>query len=164
MGNVSRQALKQVIKKNLPSHLQGKVGSIMKQMGVNPAHSASLKGYEAEKVMMKLKKEGMLKPGAAHLTAGQFESQFKKADAPTGPSQAVLKARRIITMRERLTEEAKKKETITQALSREAREKDVAAHAPVKPAARTQTPQLSGSVIGKAAQKAPEAIDPFGDE
>lgn len=154
MANISRQALTKVIKQNLRSNLQGKMGSIMKEVGVNPAHAASLKGYEAKKVMMKLKEKGLLKPGATHLTAGEFESQFKKADAPTGPSEAVLKGRRMINMRERMEAEKVKKETITQALSREAREKDAAGKAPAKPAARTQTPALSGGVIGKAAQDA----------
>lgn len=153
MGNISRQALTKVVKQNLRSNLQGKVGSIMKQMGVNPAHSASLKGYEAKKVMMKLKQEGMLKPGAAHLTAGQFETQFKKADAPTGPSAAVIKGRIALARAER-QKEFEKKETITQALSREAREKEAAAKAPAKPASRAQAPTVGGGVIGKAAQDA----------
>ena len=196
MANISRQALTKVIKQNLSARLQGKVGSIMKEVGVNPHHTASLKGYEAKKVMMKLKEKGMLKPSAAHLTAGQFETQFKKADAPTGPSAAVVKAGKMIAMRERMTEEAKKKETITQALSREAREKEASGKAPVKPTARTQTPTVGGGTIGKAAHdatrpgsgalgsfsgadriersetpsapasspKAPEAIDPYGED
>lgn len=154
MANISRQALTKVIKQNLPSRLQGKVGSIMKEVGVNPHHTASLKGYEAKKVMMKLKEKGMLKPSAAHPTAGQFETQFKKADAPTGPSAAVVKARQMQAMRERMTEEAKKKETITQALSREAREKEATGKAPAKSASRPQALVVGGGIISKAAQDA----------
>lgn len=192
MGNISRQALTKVIKQNLRSNLQGQVGSIMKKMGVNPAHSASLKGYEAKKVIMKLKEEGMLKSGASHLTAGQFETQFKKADAPTGPSAAVVKAGKMVAMRQRMDEEAKKKAEIGAALAR----KPGASGAPKPSASRAQTPTVGGGVIGKAAQdatrtggtfgsfsgadrierggggtapsrseqKGPEAIDPFGED
>ncbi|TAK05067.1 hypothetical protein EPO33_03695 [Patescibacteria group bacterium] len=150
MANISRQALTKVVKQNLRSNLQSKVVSIMKEVGVNPAHSASLKGYEAKKVMMKLKEKGLLKPGATHLTAGQFETQFKKADAPTGPSAAVVKAGKMVAMRQRMDEEAKKKAEITAALAK----KPGAPGAPKPSASRAQAPAVGGGAIGKAAQDA----------
>lgn len=128
-------------------------GSLMKKAGMNPDHSASVKGYEAQRLMKKLQPQ--FKPGAQHLTEGEFGAQIKKADAPTGPSAAVIKSRQIQVMRERMTEEARKKDAITQALSREARDKAAApSGAPKSSAARTHAPVVSGGVIGKAAQDA----------
>ena len=82
MGNISRQALTKVVKQNLRSNLQGKIGSIMKEVGVNPAHAASLKGYEAKKVMMKLKEKVRV--------GGQLK---KKYDTAQTPYQRLLRSR-----------------------------------------------------------------------
>ncbi|MEK7073362.1 MAG: hypothetical protein AAB974_02900 [Patescibacteria group bacterium] len=189
MANVSRGAIKKAVEQSLPSSKKWMAGSLMKKAGMDPHHSASVKGYEAQRLMKKLQPQ--FKAGAQHLTERELGAQIKKADAPTGPSAAVVKAGKMVAMRERMDEEAKKKADITEAMSRKSTDKKSSA-----PAARPQTPTVGGGVIGKAAQDAshggraggsfsgadrierggapsapapskvetPEAIDPFGED
>lgn len=171
MPNVSRKALGEVIKRNLPSNKQHMVGSIMRKAGVDPRFSASLKGYQAKAVLKKLQSEGLLKSSARRLSEGEFGRQLQKAGAPQGPDPKAVQARKLLNIRERMVDEQKKKDAITEALSR-----TPAAKSGTTPASRPQAPLVGGQAISQAARNAsrpggsatspetPEAIDPFGEE
>ncbi len=149
MSDVSRKALKTVVQKNLTSAKRGMVDSLMRKAGINPAHSGSVKGYQAQKFLKKMKDEGLFKASSRHTTAAGFDRQIKEASAAKGPDPKVVAARKMLTMRERMVEEEKKKAEITKALARgpAAKKEEPSAH-------RAQAPAVGGRAIGQAAREA----------
>lgn len=147
MANVSRRAVEKAVAQSLPSSKKWMAGSLMRKAGMDPHHTASVKGYEAQRLMKKLQPQ--FKAGAQHLTERELGAQIKKADAPTGPSKAAAKMN-IYVMRKQRADEDAEKQAITDALSRKAPANDNARGAPkVAPPV-----QLGGGVIAKAAADA----------
>lgn len=149
MADVSRKALKTVVQKNLTASKRGMVDSLMRKAGINPAYSGSVKGYQAQKLLKKMKDEGLFKASSRHTTAAGFGRQIKEASATKGPDPKAVAARKMLNMRERMVEEEKKKAEITKALSRGAAEKKGEPSAP-----RAQAPAVGGRAVGQAAHEA----------